>query len=227
MRSDSFISYVKSPNSVDDFWLQEEQGLWNRLIEDINTTGPPIGTIMDVGAGLGKLSFLLSDQLNVPYSRVYAIEPDSLLFETAINDITLKGINFISTTIETLDIRLIKSGVDLIGANMVMHHLDDCMFLEAMSTLLEVLNPSGQFAYLIPHPWFRQIKYDNGPYFGSRVISSRAPWGDTLTYWHRTLEQYLLLTQFDNSKNINSRFILDKIMESEDRMLISFRKSVD
>jgi len=101
---------------------------------------PKIRTILDIGAGFGRLtpSYLFRG------SKVILADPSARLLKIARQNIKVKKVKFIQSKLENIPKKIHKGSIDLIILVRVLHHLDNID-----NSLRDINNLLGSHGYLI------------------------------------------------------------------------------
>lgn len=170
-------------------WENSERPLWDKFARQID--GTKIESIIDFGAGHGKLSKYLVGKRVVKEENITCIEPNAVLVSRIRESlpqarILLGDVSIIRNTVEEF------GKPDLIMANMVLNHIITSDYVKLLELVGELLNPQGIFAYVIPNPTLEELGTDLVENRNQRVLEKRAPWGGTTDYHHRSSQFQLL-----------------------------------
>lgn len=177
---DCYIDYCKKPNRA---WDLLEKPMWRMILGTYG--GLSKGTVLDLGAGTGKLCEVLIEN-GVSVEKLVTLEPNRRLCM----ELKYKGIvlNVIGSTLD-LKHRFFKNiGFDMITANMVVNHLTTPEYIDFVKKTRNIIFEGGSLIYTVPCPTSKAIKH--GFYYtdNKKVVSEKAPWGGEVKYHHRSME---------------------------------------
>ena len=172
-------AYIRFCETNPPSWLYLEKLIWSKFLS--SCTSLDTQKLIDIGAGAGKLTHLLSEH-GVNTDQLFALEPNPIL---AVH-LRKQGFLVVENTIQSSENPISNSSeFDLLTANMVINHLSDNQFTETSRINWDILKLGGMFAYTIPYPEGKARKYGlkiDSPW----KVDEPAPWGGNVQYNHRS-----------------------------------------
>jgi len=151
--NEEYIKYLNESRSS-FFWDEDQFKLIFKNI-DINA----IHNFLDVGCGLGYLTFIMARFLN-RQCDILGIDNDPKLIKIANNKMNKSNFSNVSFKVGNIyNLGLLKNSFDLIAEQLVLSHLDKSE--EAVKEMLRVLKPGGFLLLIEPNNLAMSVVYNN------------------------------------------------------------------
>ena len=174
----AYIRYCESRRLP---WEGFEKPLWKAFLRELNLKE---ASVLDIGSGTGRLVDLLIEERAKP-ENIFILEPNPILvnflFERKL------GVGCIRDSSCNLDNPVAQHlEADLVTANMVVNHLPTTDFDKLVKDIAGVLKLDGIFAYMVPNPYWKEMRYSLDKSDNSSVVVEDAPWGGLVEYHHKS-----------------------------------------
>ena len=182
---------------------QEDKTFWKVLLPEIlklirSHENYSTFSVLDVGAGSGILSSLLSQEVR----KVVGVDPSGISISIADNyikehlDSRIHNVEFKHSSIEAFNY---SEPFDLAISHMALHAIEHIRV--ALTKIYTLLKPDGRFIFSIPHPKFYALvkpdifplDYEYGTESSFAIpfqISNSDPLKEKVPYFHRPIEKY-------------------------------------
>lgn len=165
-------------------WNYIEKPAFDRHIRPLCATNP---LVLEAGCGYGKIIAYLSSQ-GVTQEHLIGIDTNPNFVADAQRSFPRASI--IHGSIAELSEASYQ--VDIITCNMVFEHLDQDAYAQTMRNFYSWTKPGGTLFFIEVHPERMALKAGTFQRGWKNIL---APWGKTLPYYIRTMDDYLQPTQ--------------------------------
>ena len=178
------VAYSRFSASGPPQWEYLEKPLFLNAFSDL----PSNATMLDFGAGPGKVALLATYYGFILKRNLTCYEPNPILYKE------LKSRLPSSRCVRRAKASLSQSSwaknkFDIITANMVVNHMNSAEFGEFAAESGHILRPNGRLVYTIPHPVHEAAKLGIHPEIDEAYREVEAPWGGLTDYQYRSIER--------------------------------------
>ena len=173
-------AYARFSQQPQRQWIYLEKPLWQYVLSFF----PRTTRMLDFGAGIGKLTWVALSTHQIP-RRITCFEPNPILQNELQK--SLPPVRAVRRSNRTLSQSFwANDKFSLIGANMVINHLNEGQFDEFVTQSKRMLTNTGTLIFTIPHPVSEAHELNIPLDVDETRRETPAPWGGFTEYFHRS-----------------------------------------